>query len=150
MVPRCFEALGLKSCLEGLFPLEQVGRHVAQDSEIFRSMIFAYPAVVFPEGHVQAPVQAIFYTPMLSDGFGDGRGVVFEAGDEIGRFNRNFSVNIALPNGHADGVNACPLFFSLKPVDIAGREIPSGFDAAMVSIKGFESVEGPIGSFKNS
>jgi hypothetical protein len=63
MVPRRFEAFGLKASLEGFFPLQQDGCHVAQDSEIFRRMVFTHLAVIFPERYVQTPVQAVFDAP---------------------------------------------------------------------------------------
>jgi hypothetical protein len=44
MVPRRFKTFGLNTALEGFFPLQQIGGHVAQDSKIFRYMIFTYPA----------------------------------------------------------------------------------------------------------
>ena len=68
--------------------VKQVDGHVTDDSEIFWSMAFAYTAVIFSESDVQAPVQAVFDAPVLSDGFGDGSGVVAEAGDEVGCFHR--------------------------------------------------------------
>jgi hypothetical protein len=84
MVPRRLQTFRLKTSFEGFFPLEQVGRHVAHDSEIFQRMFLTHPAVVLPERNVQAPVQAVFDAPMRSDGFSDGGRVVFEAGKVLG------------------------------------------------------------------
>ena len=145
MVPCCFETFGLNAAFEGIFPFKHVGRHVAQDSQIFRTMVFAYTAVVFSERYIQAPVQAVFDTPVCSDGIGDVGGLVFEAGDEKGGFGRGLAINFPFPDSHADGVNTRPLVFFRKPADIVGGEIPPGFDAAMLPINGFESVEGAIG-----
>jgi hypothetical protein len=145
MGPRTLEAVGLKAHLERFFPFEQVDGHMAQVCKIFLCMVSAYPAVVFAEGYVQAPVKAVFDAPMISDEFDDGRGAVLGAGDKIGRFDGHPTVDIALSNGHADGVNARPVFFSLKPADIAGCKVASGFDAAVLCIEGFESVERSIG-----
>ena len=145
MIPCRFEAFGLDATFEGVFPFKQVDGHVTQDAEIFRRMVFAYPAVVFSESDVQAPVQAVFDTPVFSDGFGDGGGVVFEAGDEVRCFRRDLRVNIPLSDSHGDGFNTGPQVFSRKPVDIAGGKILSGFDTTVVSIDGFERLEGAIG-----
>ena len=107
-------------------------------------MVFAYPAVVFSESDVQAPVQAVFDAPVLADGSGDGRGMVLEAGDEVRCFHSDLRVNLPLPDSHGDGLNTGPQVFSRKPVDIAGGNILSGFDATVVSINGFALVEGGI------
>jgi hypothetical protein len=145
MVPCCFETFGLHAAFEGIFPFKHVGRHVAQNCQIFRTMVFAYPAVVFSERNIQAPMQVVFDTPVFSDGSGHGRGMVFVAGDEKGGFGRGLSINFPFPDSHADGVNIRPLVFSREPADIVSGEIPPGFDATMLCINGFESVEGASG-----
>jgi hypothetical protein len=108
-------------------------------------MVFADAAVIFPEGDIQAPVQAVFDAPVFSDGCGDGRGLVFEAGDEIGCFSRGPAINFPLPDRHADGVKPRPVVFAREPADLVGGEIPPGFDAAMLPINGFAGVERPRG-----
>ena len=82
MVPGGFETFGLHAAFEGDFPFQHIGRQVAQDCQIFRGMVFADAAVVFPESYIQAPVQAVFDPPVFSDGLGEGRGLVFEAEDK--------------------------------------------------------------------
>ena len=145
MVPCRLETFGLHAAFEGIFPFKHVGRQVAQDGQIFRAMVFADAAVVFPESNIQAPMQAVFDTPVFSDGLGDGGGLVFEAGDEIGGFSRGLAINFPLPDRHADGVNPRPVVFPREPADLVGGEIPPGFDAAMLPINGFAGVEGAIG-----
>ena len=135
----------MDASVEGFFPFKEVDRHVPQDAEIFRGMVFSYTAMVFPEGYVQTPVQAIFNTPMIPDGLGDRLSMVFEAGDKEGCFRRYGSANIPLADGHSDGVDAGPQVFSRKPVDIVGCKVSSGFDAAMLSIDGLKKVKGAIG-----
>jgi hypothetical protein len=71
-------------------------------------------------------------------------GWFFETGDEVRCFRRDLGVNLPLPDSHGDGFNAGPQVFSRKPVDIAGGNILSGFDATMVSIDGIARVEGAI------
>jgi hypothetical protein len=39
---------------------------VAQDYEIFRSMILSNTAVIFAERYIQAPMQTVFNAPMVS------------------------------------------------------------------------------------
>jgi len=141
MVPSRFEAFGLDAAFEGLFLFKQIDGHVAQDCKVFRSVVFAYSAVVFPERQVQASVQIVFDPPVSPNGFGDSGSVVVQAGDEIGRFTRQLSIDIACTGSHADGFNAGPLVFSLKPVDIIGSKIAPGFDAAMLSVDGLASVK---------
>ena len=36
MIPGRFETFGLKATLEGIFPFQGVGSHMAQDCEVFR------------------------------------------------------------------------------------------------------------------
>ena len=69
MVPGRLGMLGLNAAFEGFFPFEHVGCHMAQDGQIFRSMVFADPAVVFSEGDIQAAMEAVFDTPVSPDGF---------------------------------------------------------------------------------
>lgn len=145
MVPRCFKAFGLNTALEGIFPFQQVGCHVTQDPEIFRCMIFTYPAVVFSERYIKAPVQAVFDTPVISDRFRNGGCMVFETGYEIGRFCRDLSISIPLSENHANRFNTRPLFFTLKPADIVGCEVMPGFDTAVLTIKSVDKLEGAIG-----
>ena len=145
MVPGGFEPFGLHAAFEGSFPFKHVGRQVAQDFQIFRGMVFADAAVVFSESYIQTPVQSVFDTPMFPDGFGEGGGLVVEAGDEIGCFNRGLAMNFPFPDRHADGVKPWPVVFSREPGDVVGGEIPPGFDAAMLPINGFEGIEGAIG-----
>jgi hypothetical protein len=45
-------------------------------------MVFADVAVVISESYIQATAQAVFDIPVFSDGFGEGGGLVVEAGDE--------------------------------------------------------------------
>ena len=137
MVPCRFETFGLYAAFEGIFPFKHIDRHMAQDSQIFRSMVFADAAVVFSESYVQGPVQAVFDAPVFPDGLGDGGGVVFEAGDEIGCFNRGLTINFSLPDRHAEGVDPRPVVFFREPADIVRGEIPPGFNAAMLPINGF-------------
>ena len=103
MIPSCLETFGLDSPFEGLFAFEQVDAYMTQDGKIFRGMIFSYTAVVFPEGYIQAPVQTVFNAPVVSDGFGNSRGMVFKTGYEVGIFSIHFSVDISLPGNHDDG-----------------------------------------------
>ena len=145
MVPCRFETFGLHATFEGIFPFKHVGRQVAQDCQIFRAMVFADAAMVFSEGDIQTPMQAVFDTPVFSDRFGEGRGLVVEAGDEIGCFNRGLSIYFPFSDRHADGGKPRPLVFSREPADIVGGEIPPGFDAAMLPIHGFAGIEGAIG-----
>jgi len=49
------------------------------------------------------------------------------------------------PGDHGDGFDASPQVFSLKPVDVAGRHVTPGFDAAMIAVNGFDTVQGSIG-----
>jgi hypothetical protein len=83
MIPCRLEMFGVHAAFEGVFPFKHVGRHVAQDCEIFRAMVFADAAVVFSESDIQSPVQVVFDTPVFSDGCSDGGSMVFEAGDKI-------------------------------------------------------------------
>ena len=145
MVPCRFEPFGLHAAFEGSFPFKHVGRQVAQDCQIFRGMVFADAAVVFSESYIQAPVQAVFDTPVFSDGLGEGGGLVVEAGDEIGCFNRGLAIYFPFPDRHADGVKPWPVVFSREPADVVGGEIPPGFDAAMLPINGAKGIEGAIG-----
>lgn len=70
--------------------------------------------------------------------------MVFEAGDKVRCFRRDLLVNLPLPDNHGDGFHTGPQFFSRKPVDIAGGNILSGFDASMVAIDGFARFEGAV------
>ena len=74
MIPCGFEAFGLDATFEGGFAFKQVDGHVTDDSQVFGRMVFAYPAVVFSESDVQAPVQAVLDAPVFPDGFGDSQG----------------------------------------------------------------------------
>jgi hypothetical protein len=60
MVPGRLETFGLHVAFKGFFPFKHVDRHVTQDAQIFRGMVFADAAVVSPEREIQAPVQAVF------------------------------------------------------------------------------------------
>ena len=42
---------------------------MSQHSQVFRSMIFSYPAIVFPKSHIQYSVETVLNTPMPSNGF---------------------------------------------------------------------------------
>jgi len=65
MVPDCLETSGLQAALEGIFPFQHIGGHMAQNGQIFRSMAFADPAVVFSERDIQAPGQIVFDAPVI-------------------------------------------------------------------------------------
>ena len=46
---------------------EQVESDVAQDSQIFGSLIFADPTMIFMQGDIQNPMQFIFDRPVFSN-----------------------------------------------------------------------------------
>ena len=102
MIPCRFESFGLDASFQRVFPFKQVDCHMTDYTEIFRSMIFADTAVVFPESYVQAPMQTVFDTPVGADGIGDGSGVVIEAGDEVRFFYRGFSFYFPLACDHSN------------------------------------------------
>jgi len=145
MIPSGFELFGLNAVFQRGFAFKQVDGHMPDDTEIFRGLAFTDPAVVFAESDVQAPVQSVFDTPVFTDGFGDSRGVVCEAGDEVSGFRRGVLVEFALSCDHRDGFHSRPQMFSGKPVDVTGDEIVSGFDATVVAVNCFQSIEGAIG-----
>ncbi len=66
----------------GIPPQERVGR-APQDGHVAGSMALAQAAFVFPEGHVQHPVQGVFDAPVPADVGQQGLGVRGTAGNEM-------------------------------------------------------------------
>lgn len=64
--PTGLKAFALDACFEGIFPFQQIVGNLPQGCHVLRSMVFANPALVFPEGHVQGPVQPVLDTPVAA------------------------------------------------------------------------------------
>ena len=66
-LPSGLELFGMDATFGSFLLFEQVEGNVPQDSQVFRSLILAYPTVIFVHGYIQDPVQFIFNGPMSAD-----------------------------------------------------------------------------------
>jgi hypothetical protein len=57
----------MDTALGGFLMFEQIDGNMSQDSEVFRRLIFADPAVIFVQSDIQNPMQLIFDRPMSAD-----------------------------------------------------------------------------------
>ena len=57
LTPACLETFALDAGFQAGLLLEQVVRNLPKRSHVLGSVVFADPALVFAEGHVQGPVQ---------------------------------------------------------------------------------------------
>lgn len=65
MIPGCLETFVLDpQPLVGV-PLEQVERKLPDQGEVLGGVLLALPAFIFPECHVQHPVQRILHAPVI-------------------------------------------------------------------------------------
>jgi hypothetical protein len=106
-------------------------------------VVFADATVVFSESYIQAPVQVVFDTPVFSDGLGEGRGLVFEAGDELGGFSSGAAMGPVL--GTAQGFtidgDGFPLKRGGKLSGPTGEEVMESLGIEL----GEETAEGVVG-----
>ena len=55
--PACLQALALDAHFQAGFPFQLVVGYLPQRRHVLGAVVFAHPALVFPEGDIQAPVQ---------------------------------------------------------------------------------------------
>jgi hypothetical protein len=63
-LPSGLEVLGVDTTFGGFLLFGQVGRHMTQNSEVFRGLIFAHTPMAFLQSHIRHPMQFIFDCPM--------------------------------------------------------------------------------------
>ena len=68
MVPASPLALGDDTRFHGGILFEQVQSQLAKHSEILGRMAFTNPTFVFPEGHIEYPVEAVLNLPVSTTG----------------------------------------------------------------------------------
>lgn len=67
-VPAAFQALSFYASLDCSLQFEQIERHVPQDRKVLGGMILADPAVIFIEGDIEHPMQAVLNAPIAAFG----------------------------------------------------------------------------------
>jgi hypothetical protein len=60
LLPASLELFGMDTAFGCFLLFEQIESDVAQDSQVFRSLIFANTATVFSQSDIQDPVQFVF------------------------------------------------------------------------------------------
>ncbi len=77
----------------------------------------AYSAFIFTEGYVQYPVQAVFDTPVTTDGMGKKFNLVLHAANVVACFLLCFIlVELPFTFNHTNCFQILPILFALKPV----------------------------------
>src|SRR3990172_6607991 len=108
MIPTGQQAFALDTALAGYLLFEQVQSDMAQQSQVFGSMILPHPAAIFIKGNIQGPMQLILDAPMRAyrrqDPFGTG-----STGEMIAVFTGLFCANPTLGSDPRHGDQVFPV-----------------------------------------
>src|SRR6266478_2050869 len=106
-------------------------------------MTRANSTVVFPEGHVQRPVNLVFDAPMAANGGGHaGRVGAVETADVISPFDGRLGADAASGFHGDDTPQAHPVLGLLDPVDLRRAPYPPRLDSAVTAIGLLEPIVG--------
>src|SRR5271156_1744164 len=116
---------------------DKVDRDFTEQREILHGVAIPYPAVIFVEGNVEHPVQAVFDLPMPADCFRQDFWLIRAAGQEVA----NFGLRLAGPVDAADGFHgqdrfqARPVAQRFQPCGVGADEYPAPDKATMTIIE---------------
>ena len=122
---------------KGSLLLEQIEGNLAQDSQILGAMVFTDSAVVFSEGDIERPMQAVFDAPVAAGGRKQCLGLPGQTADVVTGLDTGLCGYLT-PGRHLHhGVKLGPLLPCLDVVQTVGvRDDPAltGLQAAVVLV----------------
>src|SRR4051794_37765661 len=101
----------------------------------------AHPAVIFPEGDVENPMQGVLNTPVPADGPGQDSRIIVAAGEEVADLGLGLAgaVDAADRLDRQQGAQIGPFVLRLDFLNGGAREDASAHQAAVAFVKGVES-----------
>ena len=105
--------LALQAHLQSALCLEQLQRHTPEQGLVVGGMVFARATPIFPEGHIQAPVQVILHAPVRANAVRQHicRRVRRQATEVVaGVLARLFAAHLARAHHAHDALQLRPLF----------------------------------------
>jgi hypothetical protein len=84
--PAGFMPFAFEAGFCGFIVFKQVEGHSGNEGKVFCGMACSFLTSIFGEHHLQAPVQVIFYAPVLSDVAVKSSGVCLQAADVVAGF----------------------------------------------------------------
>jgi hypothetical protein len=120
--------------------VQQIHRHVLDDSEVPRCLIRSHPSVIIAEGDVGDPVQSVFNAPMRADGASIYWRFAGQGGDEVSGLSRDFPVDVAMRGHPPCRPQSSPVRVTLdQPVDLIANPVFTGLNAPLSAVNGLKA-----------
>jgi hypothetical protein len=118
----------------GFVGAKEIHAEVSQEGEVLGGVAQANQACIFPKGHVETPMQAVFDGPVCSDGMKDAATVSGKRTDHVTLFGRNLSANVTCRFDAGNRRELRPARLQAeeaKPIEFADCGAASSFDQVM-------------------
>ena len=96
---------------------KQIESEVTQDSQIVIGMSDANTRLIFPKRNVQHPMDAVFNTPMTSDGGSKAFDIFSKTQQILAGFAADLKANASLRLHHANRLQTLPLAFRIQVLE---------------------------------